>query len=906
MRSATSASLLVRVLTGACACLLTLTAPRAAHAWGFAAHRLSEQRAIAGLPPGPLKDLLTANADWVVEHAVDPDLWRTTGVPPNEFPGHFLDMDAFGSYPFNDIPDDEAEHLRRHGANAAEKGRLPWRLAEAYDDLVDALRARDAERVLRAASTVGHYLGDAHVPLHAVTNYDGQLTGQVGVHARWEDDLIDRNASDLRLRLRPVRVTQPPAPAVFALKTLRASFLAAAPLLAADKACRGTPAAAGGEPRYDGAYFTCFYRRERNSLVTRLSDTSSTIASFWQAAWLAAGSPALDPRLRHLYVRGQSKAILATIDGAPGPLIDDAVRRGVMPNLAALRARGVRSSQVGVSQPAKTAPGHASLYTGAWPDEHGIKGNEFVPAGAALDESISGFASTGLRAEPLWVTAAGQGLRVTVAQATQVSPFAPYFDDKRFGGNFSRNLTLIDGFQAFDAPDALLRGRDADCGAANASWTNLPAHAGALRECRLPAGGATVFALLYDDPKRAGRGYDSMLLSPDRNARGRSVVHPDPLQKDASAFGQVGITVASGPAGAFFRLYDIAKDGSDFLLYRARIRMLKASRPRLDAAALLATGGTSGNGAIELYRTGALGTLLWDGGDGTAENRYLETVALTARQSQRVANFAAHQAPWELLITYLAYPDEALHLWLGRMDKDLAHHDPVLAARLAPYVDQALRIVDGYVGELLTEADAKTIVAIATDHGLAGFDRIFRPNVALAAAGLLAVDKAGALDLARTQAVYSPSNSGYVSLNRVSRPKGIVADADAARVVTDVGKALAQARDDGGRPLVVKTWVAGDDVYLDMAPGVQTSGALSGALFENAAPFGDHLYGPERPEMHGAFSMAGPGVPAGDDLGPLRQVDVAPTLCHLLGLDPPKNAVGAVVEAALSRKEFKP
>lgn len=887
---------------------LALAAPREAAAWGFTAHRLTERRAIAGLPPGPLKDLMANNVEWVAEHAVDPDLWRTTGVP-NEFPAHFLDMDSFGTYPFPNIPLVEAEHLRVNGPDAGEKGRLPWRMSEAYDELVASLKARDPVKVLRAASTLGHYVGDAHVPLHAATNYDGQMTGQTGIHARWEDGLVDRYRTSILRSLAPVTITDPGDPVAFAMKTLRDSFRAVAPQLAADKAC-------AKDATYGSAYLACFYGRERKTLVARMSATSSAIASFWQAAWIAAGRPALDARSRYPYVRGKSKAILATLDGAPGPLIDDAIGRGVMPHLAALRARGVGSNEVRVSIPAKTSTGHATLYTGTWPDDHGITGNDFVPATAALDASISGFTSAGLEAEPLWVTAAGQGLRVIVAQATQISPFDPYFEEKRFGGNFSRNLTLINGFQAFDAPDVLIRGREASCGAGTASWASVPKHNGALRECRFDVGGTAVYGLFFDDPKRATKGFDSLLLSPDRNASGRSVIHADPLAVDASAFGQVAIKVSPGNVGVFFRLYELESDGSDFLLYRARVRMLRSSRPAGDADALAQTGGTVGNGAIDVYRDGAFGQPLWRGGDGTAERRYLETVALAIRQSTRIALFAAERAPWDMLVTYVAYPDEALHLWLGRIDPSLASYDARLAARLRPYVDQVLRLSDAFVGELKRLADARTIVAIATDHGLVGVDKIFRPNVVLAQAGLLATTERGGLDLSKTRALY-PGSSGYVVVNRASRQKGIVAEKDVAGVVDEIVKALVEVKDEGGDRIVTKTMVPGRDsepgiggshggnVYLDVKPGFAASGGLQGARSEKAAaPFGDHLFGPDRPWMKGALSIAGPGV-AHVDLGPLLQIDIAPTLCHLLGLDPPAQAKGAVVEGALARKPLK-
>ena len=162
-------------------------APAPAWAWGFAAHRLVNRRAVA-LLPDTLRPLFEGNADYVSEHAVDPDLQREGVDDPN----HFVDMDAFGAPPFSDIPHDEAAHLARHGPEARARGRLPWRVAEVYRDLVAAFRADDPARALQLAAELGHLVADGHVPLHAARNYDGQLTGQQGIHVRWESAAVER------------------------------------------------------------------------------------------------------------------------------------------------------------------------------------------------------------------------------------------------------------------------------------------------------------------------------------------------------------------------------------------------------------------------------------------------------------------------------------------------------------------------------------------------------------------------------------------------------------------------------------------------------------------------------------------------------------------------------------------
>ena len=112
-------------------------------AWGFTAHRMVTAKAIPLLPPA-LRPLFAANAAYVVEHAIDPDLWRGAGKP-GENPNHFLDMDAFGAFPFPDIPRGRrstwpvTERTRSKGAFPGGSARLPRPR--------DAFRAKDSARI---------------------------------------------------------------------------------------------------------------------------------------------------------------------------------------------------------------------------------------------------------------------------------------------------------------------------------------------------------------------------------------------------------------------------------------------------------------------------------------------------------------------------------------------------------------------------------------------------------------------------------------------------------------------------------------------------------------------------------------------------------------------------------------
>jgi hypothetical protein len=54
-----------------------------------------------------------------------------------------------------------------------------YRLTEAFKEKKQAL-------ILKYSAEIGHYIADAHVPLHASSNHNGQLTDQKGIHGFWE------------------------------------------------------------------------------------------------------------------------------------------------------------------------------------------------------------------------------------------------------------------------------------------------------------------------------------------------------------------------------------------------------------------------------------------------------------------------------------------------------------------------------------------------------------------------------------------------------------------------------------------------------------------------------------------------------------------------------------------------
>lgn len=68
----------------------------------------------------------------------------------------------------------------------SEYGIVPYHLENMLERLTYAFKEKNEAKLLRFISEYGHYVSDAHVPLHTTKNYNGQLTDQVGIHAFWE------------------------------------------------------------------------------------------------------------------------------------------------------------------------------------------------------------------------------------------------------------------------------------------------------------------------------------------------------------------------------------------------------------------------------------------------------------------------------------------------------------------------------------------------------------------------------------------------------------------------------------------------------------------------------------------------------------------------------------------------
>ena len=310
----------LELLAGAIVCSL----PALLTGWGFSPHRHLHAKAWTQLP----RDLQVAwggDPAMLVRHATSADARKHTDtLEPSR---HYLDLDdvldvwpeasssaelvgvSWQDYCTMVTSIDSTLDPRRFGV-------LPWQLHWTYRKLVALMAATDStpadlDDVLRTAADLGHYLADAHVPLHTTGNYNGQRTNQTGIHALWEthnvEHLMGSHTCDLSEALPDYDPLWTP------WDILRTSHRDVAHVLAAEAEWRQLTQVHGWALRRRGRTLSmlpspealnCWDSLTGHRTWPRFCETSHIVASAWVSAWHDAGTPTLRHKSPASHERG--------------------------------------------------------------------------------------------------------------------------------------------------------------------------------------------------------------------------------------------------------------------------------------------------------------------------------------------------------------------------------------------------------------------------------------------------------------------------------------------------------------------------------------------------------------------------------------------------------------------------
>ena len=289
-----------------------------AGAWGFYGHKRINRMACFTLPP-QMFGFYKRHIDYITDHATDPDSRRY--AVEGEAARHYIDIDHYvkpGEDPFAVMPREWDKAVAKFTEDTLQAyGIVPWHIPVVYGRLVNAFQRGHVDRILYYSAELGHYVGDAHVPLHTTENYNGQLTDQHGIHAFWESRIPELSAENYDHFTG--RATYIEDRLAAAWEAVIASHAALDTVLSMERRIQQDFPAdrkyvfedrGRGVARFYSREFTAAYEESMGGMVERRMNASIiTLGGFWYSAWVDAGQPDLD-RLSQKEVSDSLKAVL--------------------------------------------------------------------------------------------------------------------------------------------------------------------------------------------------------------------------------------------------------------------------------------------------------------------------------------------------------------------------------------------------------------------------------------------------------------------------------------------------------------------------------------------------------------------------------------------------------------------
>ena len=242
-------------------------------------------------------------------HASDADNRKSS--TPGERPRHFIDIDAVASPPFDDVPRTLDGFRKKYGADSPDRwGSVPWAIEECWEMLVLSFARGDWASAGAWGADLGHYVADSHQPLHCTVNYDGQRTGNQGVHLRFEVMMMDRHFDeDVLEGVVASPDVERPIDACFAWIAQAYEGLDA--VLDADTAARAADSAFGD------AYYATLWSATELVATLQMERAVRDLAALYRAAWEEGGRP--QPPNEPPAFRAQPREVLDPPPAAEGP-----------------------------------------------------------------------------------------------------------------------------------------------------------------------------------------------------------------------------------------------------------------------------------------------------------------------------------------------------------------------------------------------------------------------------------------------------------------------------------------------------------------------------------------------------------------------------------------------------------
>lgn len=253
--------------------------------WGYQAHYLINTRISFSfneemeqfLPWAPILE----------EHAADAD--KRKPYTPGESIKHYIDIDNFSGFVNNGyIPHNLDSVISIYGSDFVyEQGILPWATKASFDSLTQCFGRRDWDKAVLFAADLGHYVADGHMPLHITANYNGDLTGNYGIHSRFESTMINTYIAQISY----------PGDSIFFVDSVQdfifnyiyENYVYVDSIIAADNYAQNL---AGNSS--SAQYIEAMWQQSAHFTIPLFKKSSNVVASLIYTAWSLAGKPLID------------------------------------------------------------------------------------------------------------------------------------------------------------------------------------------------------------------------------------------------------------------------------------------------------------------------------------------------------------------------------------------------------------------------------------------------------------------------------------------------------------------------------------------------------------------------------------------------------------------------------------
>lgn len=285
--------------------ILIITCSSLAFAWGVWGHKYINKSAVFALPES-MRVFFYNHIDFIVQESPVPDIRKYTINDKAEGPRHYIDIEAFHKS-IDSLPQSSKDASAMYPDSVLRKfGLLPWYIQDMMGKLTTAFKEKKTSEILFLAADLGHYLGDAHMPLHTSLNHDGQFTNQQGIHSFWESQVPEQNGESYNFRTADAKYIKDVTKETW--RIIKHTHSLVDTLLSVERELKSTFPAdkiymkndKGGilKNKYNSPVHTLEYSRAYHNALNgmvekQLRSAITATSDFWYTAWVNAGKPDL-------------------------------------------------------------------------------------------------------------------------------------------------------------------------------------------------------------------------------------------------------------------------------------------------------------------------------------------------------------------------------------------------------------------------------------------------------------------------------------------------------------------------------------------------------------------------------------------------------------------------------------